>query len=148
MTGLYNRSYYAKYISELSEECFPLSIISADCNKLKYINDYYGHLVGDEYIRITASLFRMVLSEKAVMFRTGGDEFLLFLPNTQEEQASEFVELLREQGKLFSIRDLQISISYGVSVMQNIHQDVKESIKEADEKMYQDKSRCHQNRTV
>ncbi|MBR7083765.1 MAG: diguanylate cyclase, partial [Oscillospiraceae bacterium] len=131
LTGLYNRSYYAKYIHELSEACFPLSIISADCNKLKYINDYYGHLVGDEYIRITASLFRMVLPENAVMFRTGGDEFLLFLPHTEEQQALEFVELLRKQGKLFSIRDLQISISYGVSVMQNMEQDMKECIKEA-----------------
>ena len=146
LTGLYNRSYYAKYINELSEECFPLSIISADCNRLKYINDYYGHLVGDEYIRIAASLFRMVLPENAVMFRTGGDEFLLFLPHMEEQQALEFVELLRKQGKLFSIRDLQISISYGVSVMQNMEQDMKECMKEADEKMYQDKSLYHQNR--
>ena len=55
------------------------------------------------------------------------------------------MELLRKQGKLFSIRDLQISISYGVSVMQNLNQDIKEYIKEADEKMYQEKSRYHQH---
>ena len=142
MTGLYNRSYYEKYISALMENHYPLAVISADCNKLKSVNDTYGHLAGDEYIRISASLLKMVLPEESVIFRTGGDEFLIFLPETSEETALYYVERLREQSKLFSIKDQQISISYGVYVMEDENQDLKDCIRQADKNMYEDKKRC------
>ena len=142
MTGLYNRSYYEKYISVLMDNHYPLAVISADCNKLKSVNDTYGHLAGDEYIRISASLLKSVLPEKSVIFRTGGDEFLIFLPETSEETALYYVECLREQSKLFSIKDQQISISYGVHVMEDENQDLKDCIRQADKNMYEDKKRC------
>ena len=142
LTGLYNRSYYEEYIQTLPEDCYPVSVISADCNKLKHVNDTYGHLVGDEYIRMSALLFRMVLPENTVMFRMGGDEFLLFLPQTSVEKAKIYVDTLREQAKLFHIREQQISISYGVSVMESYESHIRDCIEQADRCMYQDKKRC------
>ncbi len=141
MTGLYNRSYYEKYIQNLPENCWPLSIISADCNDLKYINDYYGHLAGDEYIRIAASLFRYVLFKEAVICRIGGDEFLIFLPQTVEEQALDCVALLRKNADIFSIKGQHISISYGICTMPDNTWNLTNCIRQADKNMYEDKSR-------
>ena len=142
LTGLYNRSYYEKYIQNLPENCFPLSIISADCNDLKHINDYYGHLTGDEYIRISASLFRWVLTaDKAVMCRIGGDEFLIFLPQTTEPKALSYVDQLRENADMFSIQNQHVSISYGVCTMPDNSWNLTNCIRQADKNMYADKSR-------
>lgn len=77
MTGVYNRSYYQEYVQQLEKHVsFPLGIISADCDNLKTINDTYGHMVGDEYIRMCVMLLRVGLPENSVIFRTGGDEFV------------------------------------------------------------------------
>ncbi len=144
MTGLYNRSYYEKYIRELPADCYPLTIISADCNDLKYINDYYGHLAGDEYIRISASLFLYAVGEKKLIFRVGGDEFLIFLPQTSEKKAQGIIESLRRMEKTYSIGGRQISISYGAAVMPDSTHSLLDCIRKADKNMYQDKKQ-HKN---
>ena len=83
LTGLYNRRFLNSWaLNELKEDMFPLCLISADCDGLKKINDSYGHVIGDEFIRLTTSMFRICVPEDSVMFRIGGDEFLLALPRT------------------------------------------------------------------
>ena len=139
MTGLYNRSYYEKYISALMEDNYPLAIISADCNNLKFVNDYYGHMAGDEYIRISASLLKMAFPEPAMIFRTGGDEFLIFMPGTSEEEVLKRIKYLQHQVKLFFIMNHPVSIAYGVHVMKDKNQDLMECIHQADKNMYEDK---------
>ena len=62
LTGLYNRSYYTEYLAELERNApDPLSIIIADCDHLKHINDTYGHIAGDQYIRACADHPRLEL---------------------------------------------------------------------------------------
>ncbi len=143
LTGLYNRLYFEKYIQSIPPKDYPISIISADCNALKFINDTYGHLVGDEYIRLSAVLFRMVLPENAVMFRMGGDEFLLFVPETSLEKAGYYITELKHQAKLFHIKEQQISISYGACQLENPYH-IRQCIEMADTLMYEDKKQYHQ----
>lgn len=76
---------------------YTIAIISADCDGLKEINDTYGHNAGDEYIKATVNLFKTVLPPERILFRMGGDEFLILLPSTSEETALLIVKLLKKK---------------------------------------------------
>lgn len=148
LTGADNRHRFDLFVSDIGNSSqLPISFISADCNDLKVINDTYGHLVGDEYIRTAVLLFRMILPANSLVFRTGGDEFVMVLPNTDENQAEEYVRKLKEEAKQFKIKDKHISISYGASCLKSIHQTVRECLEQADKKMYIDKKE-HKRKTA
>ena len=84
LTGLYNRRYLEYWLNEkLSKDLCPVGIISADCDGLKNINDTFGHHVGDELIRNSSSVFRVCMPPESVIFRMGGDEFLIVVPKTE-----------------------------------------------------------------
>lgn len=139
LTGLYNRSFLEEFIKTHNETCYPIAIISADCDGLKEINDTYGHAAGDEYIKATVSLFQMVLPQERILFRMGGDEFLILLPATSEETALHLVKLMKEKEKLFCIEGQQLSISFGVSVMNSRTDNFHTCITESDRNMYFEK---------
>ena len=139
LTGLYNRSYYTEYLAELERNApDPLSIIIADCDHLKHINDTYGHIAGDQYIRACADLLRCGLPKDALIFRTGGDEFAAFLPGTGEEEAAKLTERIREGEGKYRIEGNPLSVSIGCSTMRGTN-DLKHFIGEADQRMYADK---------
>lgn len=139
LTGLYNRSFLEEFIKTHNETCYPIAIISADCDGLKEINDTYGHAAGDEYIKATVSLFQMVLPQERILFRMGGDEFLILLPATSEETSLLLVKLMKEKEKLFCIEGQQLSISFGVSVMNSKTDNFHTCITESDRNMYFEK---------
>lgn len=136
LTGLYNRTYLDEFIKTHKDECYPIAIISADCDGLKEINDTYGHNAGDEYIKATVNLFKTVLPPERILFRMGGDEFLILLPSTSEETALLIVKLLKEKEKLYYIKNRQLSISFGVSVMTSRMENFDICITESDRNMY------------
>lgn len=143
LTGLYNRAYLDEFIKTHSDDCYPLSIISADCDGLKEINDTYGHTAGDEYIKATVSLFKMVLPKECILFRMGGDEFLVLLPSISEEKTLLFVKQLKEKQKHFRIQNQQLSISFGVSVMNSRADSFHMCITDSDRNMYFEKRKKH-----
>ncbi|MDE6529166.1 MAG: diguanylate cyclase [Lachnospiraceae bacterium] len=145
LTGLYNRSFLEEFIKTHNETCYPIAIISADCDGLKEINDTYGHAAGDEYIKATVSLFQMVLPQERILFRMGGDEFLILLPSTSEETALLLVKLMKEKEKLFCVEDQQLSISFGVSVMNSRTDNFHICITESDRNMYLEKKTKKRN---
>ena len=148
LTGLYNRRHYEEYIQQLhTQAVFPVSFISADCNGLKYINDTYGHLMGDEYIRMSALLFRMVLPESAMTFRVGGDEFAMILPGVGREEAQQMIDEMTEKSSLFRIRDQQLSLAFGLSAIESPCDSVKACIDEADKDMYKNKRKIKKARS-
>lgn len=139
LTGLYNRTYLDEFIKTHKDECYPLAIISADCDGLKEINDTYGHTAGDEYIKSTVSLFQMVLPEERILFRMGGDEFMILLPSTSEQAAQMIVKQMKEKEKLFRIENQQLSVSFGISVMNSRTDNFHICITESDRNMYLEK---------
>lgn len=139
MTGVYNRAYFNEFILLNSNDLYPLGIISADCDGLKYINDTYGHNAGDEYIKSAVTLFRTVLPEKSFVFRMGGDEFVLILPSATLEAAEHIAAQLRERQKEYIIEGLQLSISLGVSVINSREEDFDMRLAESDKNMYIEK---------
>lgn len=149
LTGLYSRHYFDEYFQEmLKKEMYPISVISADCDGLKNINDTYGHLVGDEYIRMTSLLFRLVLPEESAVFRTGGDEFIILLPSTPEETAQGYLDLMNEKQKLFQIRGQKLSVSLGLSSIKNSLESAEDCIAASDMDMYSSKRRKKKSKRI
>lgn len=147
LTGLYSRYYFDEYLQDIQKkELYPISVISADCDGLKNINDTYGHLVGDEYIRMASFLFRMVIQEQGAVFRTGGDEFIILLPSTAEETAQGYLDQIREKEKIFQIRGKKLSVSLGLSSMKSSRDSADECIAESDMNMYSEKRMKKENR--
>lgn len=146
LTGLYNRRGLENRLSALSAHeppgCGALIMIDAD--NLKVINDTYGHDAGDVYLREIAGLFRDFGPKSCVSARLGGDEFVLFLYGYDSEQeVTDAVSLLAELESC-SYADLNgqvrvpIRFSFGFSLTGQ-SADYEKLMKEADEKMYENK---------
>lgn len=137
LTGFYNRRYLQAWIEEdLKNVTYPVSIISGDCDDLKKTNDTYGHAVGDELIRVAASLFRVVLPQTSIMCRLGGDEFLFILPDTSYQEAEFLIERLIKTAEKVYLKGNSLSVSYGLSTMESGKEDFKMCMEEADQQMY------------
>lgn len=139
LTGLYNRAFLEEFIKTHDDNCYPLAIISADCDGLKVVNDTYGHTAGDEYIKAAVALFKKVLPQECILFRMGGDEFLVLLPATTEEAALLLVEQLKENQKQFRIQNKQLSVSFGVSAMESRTDSFHVCFTDSDRNMYLEK---------
>jgi len=147
LTGLSNRRCFQEYFPNFRKEnLLPICIISADCNNLKVINDTYGHLVGDEYIRMSAVLFRLTMPETAKIFRLGGDEFIILLPNTDEAEGRRLIGEMRKKSAMFQIRDKRLDIAFGLSSITALTDDPTARIEEADLDMYENKNKEKQAR--
>jgi len=140
LTGLYNRSYYSEYVETLNKpELFPLSILSMDCDGLKRVNDVCGHQAGDQYIRTSVMLLRSCLPKTSTLFRTGGDEFVAFLPNTDAGQAAAYADAMRAMAAQQVVRGNRLSVSIGLSTMDTPEESLADHFKRADENMYAEK---------
>jgi len=99
LTGLDNRAAWDELLAyeEARRSRFPeqVSIVSADLDELKAVNDRDGHAAGDRVIRAAADLLRRTTRAVDRVARVGGDEFVVLLPETDEAGAAVFVERLR-----------------------------------------------------
>lgn len=96
LTGLYNRRGMFKFSEEMVERSIEFSqtitVVCADIDNLKPINDIYGHEEGDNAIIQTANAIRKAMPESAVCVRTGGDEFCIIIQNIPDEQIQKCIE--------------------------------------------------------
>lgn len=147
LTGLFNRFYLDFWrTNEMKPSLLPLCIVQADCDGLKKMNDTYGHQVGDEYLHLSSAVLRVALPEKAIKFRTGGDEFLALIPNTDLQEGRRLVEHMEGLAKHMTIKDKAVSISFGVSCIESISDDFDVKLEEADQEMYKEKQLHHKAR--
>lgn len=156
LTGLYNHLYFHQALNErlqaASQKGEPLSILIADLDFFKRLNDTYGHLFGDHVLKEVASVIRTVAGDKAVAARYGGEEFAVILPNTPLEKAQETAAKI---GRLVAARDftdpndgrrVPVTISIGVAQWQP-GESKSEFIDRADTALYQAKQQGR-NRVV
>ncbi len=140
LTGIYNRSYFEEYLQLMSSGTgYPLTILSADCDGLKEINDTFGHTMGDEYIRLSVTLMKTILPENSLLFRTGGDEFVCLLPGVDEEKAGALIREMKKDSESFKVQGRTLSVSFGFSTLQGNADDLSEHLKHSDREMYKDK---------
>jgi diguanylate cyclase (GGDEF)-like protein len=96
----------------------PLSVVLADLDEFKEVNDVHGHAVGDEVLRVVAKVLRETLRESDVAGRWGGEEFLLLLPGADEEGAAQLAERVRValgERSIPSVPGLRVTASFGVA---------------------------------
>ncbi|WP_047985771.1 GGDEF domain-containing protein [Ornithinibacillus californiensis] len=96
LTGLYNRTFMDKKMDELNNSKEPLGIIVSDIDSFKLINDSYNHAVGDRAIQHFAATVQSFLREDDYLFRSGGEEFTIFLRNRSYEECFALVEEIRD----------------------------------------------------
>jgi diguanylate cyclase (GGDEF)-like protein len=148
-TGLFNARYFA---GELREELAragrmdrPMSIIMADLDLLRDINNSYGHLAGDAVLKGIAEVFRKQLRHYDVPARFGGEEFAILLPETPPEQALEIAERIRRAvaDRRFEVETssepIRATISLGVAGFPKDGTDPNELIHQADLAVYRAK---------
>jgi diguanylate cyclase (GGDEF)-like protein len=96
----------------------PLSVVLADLDEFKDVNDVHGHAVGDEVLRVFSEVLRETLRESDVAGRWGGEEFLLLLPGADEEGAVQLAERVRIElaaRTVPSVPELRVTASFGVA---------------------------------
>jgi polar amino acid transport system substrate-binding protein len=113
-----------------------LSVIFFDINDFKYINDTFGHIMGDEVLIKIADLLSHNIRITDSIGRWGGDEFLIILPQTTLSQCENIILDFEEQINLIEFNDgLKISCSFGVADYKE-GDDLDSLLKRADESMY------------
>jgi len=144
LTGLYNRRYLNNEIERLKDSRrYPISIIVGDLDKLKIINDNYGHNVGDYCIKKSAEIIQSILRSEDIIARTGGDEFIILLPKTDNETAESIADRIKIKYTQFNRRDNSVdnlSISLGVSTVASKEDNIDIHFDIADQKMYYQKA--------
>ncbi len=148
-TGLFNARYFALALNEelVRAERFerPLSLIMADLDLLRDINNTYGHLAGDAVLQGIAEVFRAQLRHYDVPARFGGEEFAILLPETSPEQAFEIAERIRRTvaARAFDVETssdpIRATVSIGVAAYPRDGVDANELIHQADLAVYRAK---------
>jgi diguanylate cyclase (GGDEF)-like protein/putative nucleotidyltransferase with HDIG domain len=148
-TGLFNARYFAKALAdEISRAARferPMSLIMADLDLLRDINNSYGHLAGDAVLTGIADIFRQQLRHYDVPARFGGEEFSILLPETPPEQAMEIAERIRRAvaEKDFEVETaaepIRATVSIGVAGFPKDGVDANELIHQADLAVYRAK---------
>lgn len=140
LTGLYNRLYFEQELVRLERSrLFPLSLIMADVDDLKVVNDTLGHAAGDELLRQIAGLFRSSFRAEDIIARVGGDEFAVLLPETNQVAANEAIERIRQTLKKWgSLYGAPLNISLGLGIAES-GEGVMAALAAADQSMYKDK---------
>ncbi len=140
LTGLYNRYQLTDELNKLDrEEILPLSIIVADLNGLKLINDTHGHATGDEMLKKTAAVLRQACRSEDVVARFGSDEFVILLPRTQLKEALAFSRRVTRAFDSKQVEEMPLTISTGVAVKTGLHQDTRAVLREAEDNLNKNK---------
>ncbi len=140
MTGLYNRYFLEEEMSRLdTARQLPLTVIMADLNGLKLVNDTYGHDTGDEMLIEAANNVRNSCREEDIIARWGGDEFVIMLPQTEARDAQLICKRIAEGCRGAFVEEVPISIALGVATKISETTSLKETLQGAENEMYRQK---------
>ena len=122
LTGLQNRRAYDESLRQALAEATrygaPLTLIIADLNAFKAINDRYGHLKGDMALSGVAHILRRLIRTTDSVFRIGGDEFAILMPHSNEAAARKLMTRVARRLSAARFDFGRISLSYGISEME------------------------------
>ena len=124
----------------------PFSLVIADLDGFKAINDLYGHAVGDEMLSRVAHALLVAVRSTDVVGRIGGDEFAVLLPETPTAEARLIVQRMQAEIRRATASQV-VTLSFGVSTWQRLDDVPGELLQQADAALYEAK-RCGRNRVV
>lgn len=147
LTGLYNRlmfmSVFQKEIPKVKRNRHHLFLVILDIDDFKPINDTYGHLVGDEAIKITAHTLQSLLRNSDTIARFGGDEFIICIVDHDKDTVSTIVNRILNEfnSKMIPVtrnhekQEIPINLSIGYTAYKN-DDDFKTMLQRADQALY------------
>lgn len=140
VTGLYNQTYLHEELLRLDvKRNLPFSVIVADMNHLKLTNDTFGHDAGDELIQLIGAAIQKSCREDDIVARMGGDEFVILLPQTNQESAVTILQRVEHAVSMVEYKSIRGSIALGIGTKTDVSKNMKEVFVEAEEAMYQHK---------
>ncbi len=140
LTGLYNRRFFEEQLSMLNTQKYlPLTVVMFDFNGLKLINDSFGHLMGDNLLKKISNVVKKECKDNEFVARTGGDEFIILMPNTSKEEAEKRVRYLKTVISKKKIDSVYLSVSFGFETKNNLEENIQEVLKNAEDDMYRKK---------
>jgi len=140
LTGLYNWAYFDEQIRRLRKtRRHPLTIIMGDVDRLKYVNDTFGHSRGNSLLRNIADILKDNFRGTDVISRIGGDEFCIILPDTAKAEAENIIQRIKRKCEAESSDKIPVSISFGISEKKNADMELGKVLEDAESSMYKDK---------
>ena len=146
LTGLMNRAKCTQFAVMLK---VPYGLINLDLDRLKKVNDTYGHLEGDKMIKAFADLLKNTFTDASLIGRTGGDEFMVIFENPEEEKCEKSISLLEQKVREYNESEgakqkFTLSASAGYAYSKEIEKkDFKFVYYLADTRMYKMKETHH-----
>lgn len=155
-TGLFNKKYFQEVLAgfevKFAREGY-FSIIFADINRLKFVNDNYGHDAGDAYIQTAANIIKQSCRFSDFCFRVGGDELVILLPKCTKEDTTHVInrmnslmsnEVMKFDNGKGVMEDVKVHMSIGVaSTSEGIP--ANDILKVADQRMEENKKEWYRN---
>jgi diguanylate cyclase (GGDEF)-like protein len=154
-TGLYNVRHLYRMLDEYSDSNnrtgAPFSMIFIDIDHFKNVNDEHGHLVGSHILKEVGQTLRAGLRRQDIVFRYGGDEFVILLPGAGKRAAQHVAERILKSmrdRRFGNVLSLEIRASFGVATWPEDGASVHEIIRSADSMMYLVKGTTRDNVAV
>lgn len=151
-TGLFNKKHFIEVLADIEKKYDVAggfyTIIFIDINRLKFVNDTYGHDAGDAYIQGACNILKQSCRFSDFCFRIGGDELVIILPKCKKEDAAHVIRRIRTltNTSYIEVNDeknevQQIQINMSIGCASNSEKDVKTNdvLKTADMRMEEDK---------
>ncbi|MBZ9633803.1 HD domain-containing phosphohydrolase [Clostridium sp. FP1] len=140
LTGLYNRRFFEKEVERLDlEENLPLTIVMADVNGLKLVNDSFGHAVGDGLLKVVAEVILRGCRAFDIVARLGGDEFVILLCKTDIYETEQIIKKIQTIAQEEKVGSVDISVSFGYATKNSMSEKTQEVFKKAEDHMYKRK---------
>lgn len=140
LTQIYNHKYVVGRLDEEIERSkrydSPLSILLLDIDNFKMVNDTYGHQVGDEVLKSIADCMKQIVRNSDCVGRYGGEEFMIILPQTDEDNAKIVGEKIRSEIEALQFSDSNLKITVSGGGVTHTNHCIKNLIRVADEGLY------------
>lgn len=142
LTGLYNKAKFMEFKRTLFQRQDSIAVFNLDVNNLKYMNDTFGHEMGDRLIKKAARSFKAIEKRNVMPFRVGGDEFIVVAIHVTREDAEKIRKAWEAALEEMNRQDDGINcvIACGFAFGEQGY-DLEEVLKTADQRMYEDKKR-------
>lgn len=142
LTGLYNRAFFQEELKRFSTgRDYPITVMVADLDGLKLVNDTFGHAKGDEMLKACAAVLAASLRRSDILARVGGDEFAALFPNTDEKTGEDIISRISSRIDDYNKEhpELPLHVSTGFATCRSSEESLEDSLKQADELMYRNK---------
>ncbi len=147
LTQLYTHTYFATSLERMMYSCkrynSELGIVLLDIDDFKQVNDTYGHVAGDNVLRLLAEILQKSIRKSDIAARYGGEEFAILVPHTNLEDTKMTAERLRAEVEKAVIKDkktdITVTISLGLTMLKQEDEEITDIVIRTDDALYESK---------